>query len=161
MLSAGPETVELELKEDFLDWKTPDKNIGIDSIVSRIPMSHSRPPRPKNGSIPLDKFDSIIFEEIQESERMFVRFSLSKTTFLIPGLGYSLILTVKWLTHDLSPERVDQDFLENCGHPISDLYDINAVMLMFFNHLKAYHEYKRMNDSKNDSILNSDQIIAL
>ena len=90
MLSAGPETVELELKEDFLDWKTPDKNIGIDSIVSRIPMSHSRPPRPKNGSIPLDKFDSIIFEEIQESERMFVRFSLSKTTFLIPGLGYSL-----------------------------------------------------------------------
>ena len=89
MLSAGPETVELELKEDFLDWKTPDKNIGIDSIVSRIPMSHSRPPRPKNGSIPLDKFDSIIFEEIQESERMFVRFSLSKTTFLIPGLGCS------------------------------------------------------------------------
>lgn len=126
MLSAGPETVELELKEDFLDWKTPDKNIGIDSIVSRIPMNHSRPPRPKNGSIPLDKFDSIIFEEIQEPERMFVRFSLSKTTFLIP-----------------------------------DLYDINAVMLMFFNHLKAYHEYKRMNDSKNDSILNSDQIIAL
>ena len=44
---------------------------------------------------------------------------------------------------------------------IPDLYDINAVMLMFFNHLKAYHEYKWMNDSKNDSILNSDQIIAL
>ena len=64
MLSAGPETVELELKEDFLDWKTPDKNIGIDSIVSRIP--HSRPPRPKNGSIPLDKFDSIVFEEMEE-----------------------------------------------------------------------------------------------
>ena len=101
MLSAGPETVELELKEDFLDWKTPDKNIGIDSIVSRIPMSHSRPPRPKNGSIPLDKFDSIIFEEIQESERMFVRFSLSKTTFLIPGLGYSLVLVGEQLTHDL------------------------------------------------------------
>ena len=70
------------------------------------------------------------------------------------------------LTHDswamtLSTEKVDQDFLENCGHSILDLYDINAVMLMFFNHLKAYHEYKRMNDSKNDSILNSDQIIAL
>ena len=63
-----------------------DYFIGNNDIFTQEMLrSHSRPPRPKNGSIPFDKFDSIIFEEIQESERMFVRLSLSKTTFLIPG----------------------------------------------------------------------------